>query len=219
MSEPVFTAALQAGRDHSVDDAGASGSSRKADLLIVGEMGIGNTTSAAALICALTGANPADVIGRGTGVDDQGLERKRKVVEQALSVHSLGGHSNTEQNPLEVLRRLGGLEITAMVAAYIYAAQRGIPSLVDGYIASAAALVACRINPGLRDWLLFSHQSAEAGHGRVLDVLQAKALLNAGLRLGEGSGAALAVPVLQLALALHNEMATFAEAGVSDQDC
>ena len=202
MSEQLFEKALQAGRDFS---------STEADLFIAGEMGIGNTTSAAALICAYTNAEPDQVVGRGTGVDDQTLAHKCEVMAQALEQHEVA-----LENPTEVLRCLGGLEIAAMAAAYISSAQRGIPSLVDGFIATAAALAACRINRGVRDWLLFSHQSAEHGHRSALAAMEAKPLLDAGMRLGEGSGAALAVPLVKMALALHNEMATFAEAGVSE---
>jgi nicotinate-nucleotide--dimethylbenzimidazole phosphoribosyltransferase len=116
-----------------------------------------------------------------------------------------------------VLRRLGGFEIAALTGAFTGCAQRGIPVLVDGYIASAAALVAVRINPGVADWLLFAHHSAEPGHTLLMQALKAEPLLNLGMRLGEGSGAAVAVPLIRMACALHNGMATFAEAGVSEK--
>jgi nicotinate-nucleotide--dimethylbenzimidazole phosphoribosyltransferase len=134
------------------------------------------------------------------------------VIERALALHGafLG-------DPLEVLRRLGGFEIAALAGAYLAAAQEGVAVLVDGFICSVAALLAVRLNPGCRDWLLFAHRGAEPGHRRVLDALAAQPLLDLGLRLGEGSGAALAVPLLRLACALHNQMATFAEAAVSDR--
>lgn len=202
MPEDILARALQAGRDYAPEEA---------DLFAGGEMGIGNTTSAAALICALTGASPDSVVGRGTGIDDETLRLKKKVVEKGLALHA-----GFQDQPLELLRRLGGMEIAALVGAYLACAQRGIPSIVDGFIAAAAALVACRINPGVRGWLLFSHNSAEQGHGIAIRALQATPILNAGLRLGEGSGAALTVPLLQMALALHGRMATFADAGVSD---
>lgn len=202
MSEALYTAAVQAGRDYCPASA---------DLFIAGDMGIGNTTAAAALICAYTGIAPEQIVGRGTGIDDQALFHKCEIVARALRHHSA-----VLSDATEVLRCLGGLEIAAMAAAYVCCAQRGIPSLIDGFIATAAALAACRINPGVRDWLLFSHQSAELGHRLALQALEASPILNAGLRLGEGSGAALAVPVVQMALVLHNEMATFAEAGVSE---
>jgi len=200
-SEPLVLQAL---------DCGAQYAPQSADLFIGGEMGIGNTTSAAALASALLGLPPASTVGRGTGVDDAGLALKRDVVQRALDLHRVDG-----ANALELLRCVGGLEIAALCGAYIACAQRGIPSLVDGYICSAAALVACRLNPGVREWLLFAHRSAEPGHRHVLDALSALPLLDLGMRLGEGSGAAVALPLLQSACRLHNEMATFAEAGVS----
>ncbi|MCL4124244.1 UNVERIFIED_CONTAM: hypothetical protein GTU68_014704 [Idotea baltica] len=188
-----------------------------ADLFVGGEMGIGNTTSAAALTSAFLGLSSEVSVGRGTGIDDDALELKREVVSRAVNLHKQScDHSLS--SPLDILQCLGGLEIAALTGAYISAAQQGIPSVVDGYICTTAALVACRLNPGVRDWLLFSHCSAEPGHRYLLEALSAKPLLDLGLRLGEGSGAALVIPLLQSACRLHNEMATFAEAGVSEQD-
>ena len=191
-------------------DSGAEHAPHTGNLFIGGEMGIGNTSSAAALTSALLGL-PADAtVGRGTGVDDSGLALKCAAVQRGLDLHVTAGIS-----ALEILRCLGGLEIAALVGAYIASAQRGVPVLVDGYICSAAALVACRLNPGVRQWMLFAHQSAEPGHRHLLRELGAEPLLDLGMRLGEGSGAAVALPLLQAACRLHNEMATFAEAGVS----
>ncbi len=136
--------------------------------------------------------------------------RKRAAVERALALHL--DHCT---GPLETLRRLGGLEIAALAGAYLAAARRGVPALVDGYICTVAALLACRLNPGVRDWLAFAHCSAEPGHRHLLDALRARPLLELGMRLGEGSGAAAAVPLLRAACQLHNRMATFDEAGVS----
>jgi nicotinate-nucleotide--dimethylbenzimidazole phosphoribosyltransferase len=201
MSEPLVRQALESGAQHAPQHA---------DLFIGGEMGIGNTTSAAALTSALLGLPAATTVGRGTGVDDAGLALKCDVVRRALELHRVDA-----ANALELLRCVGGLEIAALCGAYIACAQRGIPSLVDGYICSAAALVACRLNPGVRAWLLFAHRSAEPGHRHLLQALSAEPLLDLGMRLGEGSGAAVALPLLQSACRLHNEMATFAEAGVS----
>ena len=200
--------ALEAGR-RAVDEAG-----RDADLLLLGEMGIGNTTPASALACALA-ALPADgLVGAGTGLDDARIARKQQVIERALALH--GDAIAAAPTPaLEALRRVGGLEIAAMAGAMVAAAQRGVPVLVDGFIVSAAALVAVGLNPGVRDWLLFSHCSAERGHARLLEALDATPLLRLDLRLGEGSGAALALPLLRLACALHNDMATFEEAAVA----
>ncbi len=192
---------------------GAEQVSSDADVLVVGEMGIGNTTAAAALTSALLDLSPDITVGRGTGVDDDALAHKRNVVLRALT-----RHRSEISAPLAALRCLGGLEIAALTGAYISAAQKGIPSVVDGYICTTAALVACRLNPAVRPWLIFSHRSAEPGHHYLLEALAAKPLLDLGLRLGEGSGAALVIPLLQSACRLHSDMATFAEAGVSQQD-
>ncbi|MFC0711096.1 nicotinate-nucleotide--dimethylbenzimidazole phosphoribosyltransferase [Azorhizophilus paspali] len=198
--------ALAAGRD-SVRRAQAAG----AHLYIGGEMGIANTSSASALASALLEQPAAALIGPGTGLDAAGLARKVAVVERALALH--GAHAG---EPLEILRRLGGFEIAALAGAYLACAQEGLPALVDGFICSVAALLAVRLNPACRDWLLFAHRGAEPGHRGVLEALAAEPLLDLGLRLGEGSGAALAVPLLQSACRLHGEMATFAEAAVAD---
>jgi nicotinate-nucleotide--dimethylbenzimidazole phosphoribosyltransferase len=184
------------------------------DLLILGEMGIGNTTAAAAIVCALTGDDPLGIAGAGTGLDDAGRRHKAEVIASALKRHGLRG----EPRPVEdVLCTVGGLEIAALTGAIIAAAQMRVPVLIDGFIVSAAALAAVRINPSCRPWLIFSHCSAERGHRIVLDALSAKPLLDLELRLGEGSGAALALPLVRLACALHNGMATFAEAAVSQR--
>jgi nicotinate-nucleotide--dimethylbenzimidazole phosphoribosyltransferase len=183
-----------------------------ADLLLFGEMGIGNTTSAAAIICALTGRAAEEIAGAGTGLDAAGRLHKAQVIAGALARHGLTGDSNA---PEAVLLAVGGLEIAALTGAILAAAQAGIPVLIDGFIVSAAALAALRINPSCRPWLIFSHRSAEAGHRAVLDAMDAEPLLDLNLRLGEGSGAAVALPLIRLACALHNGMATFAEAALS----
>lgn len=180
------------------------------DLFIGGEMGIGNTSSASAIYAALLNLSPDQVVGRGTGIDNDGLNRKKTAVSKALELHK-----SILSDPYQVLRCLGGLEIAGLVGSYISCAQKGIPVLVDGFICTAAAIVATRLNPGVRDWLLFSHESAEPAHAKALEYLGAKPLLKLGLRLGEGSGAALAVPLLKSALALHNGMATFEQAQVN----
>ncbi|MEO0443908.1 MAG: nicotinate-nucleotide--dimethylbenzimidazole phosphoribosyltransferase [Pseudomonadota bacterium] len=203
MSEQQLTQCFSAARDH-VSGLGAR------DLFIGGEMGIGNTSSASALYAALLSLPAADVVGRGSGIDDAGLKRKIQVINTALALHKA-----SLNDPYQVLRALGGLEIAALVASYIACAQRGIPVLVDGFICTAAALLAVKLNAGVRHWLLFSHQSAEAAHSRALAALEAQPLLDLGMRLGEGSGAAVAVPLIQSALSLHNRMASFAQAGVS----
>jgi nicotinate-nucleotide--dimethylbenzimidazole phosphoribosyltransferase len=182
------------------------------DLVILGEMGIGNTTSAAAIACALTGQRPEIVAGGGTGLDEVGRERKVSVIRQALAFHDLERPGAKVE---DVLSTVGGLEIAALVGAIIASAQNGVPVLIDGFIVSVAALAAARINPSCRPWLIFSHRSAERGHQLVLEELKAQPILDLGLRLGEASGAALALPILRLACALHNGMATFAEASIS----
>lgn len=204
MSAEACERAMQAGRD-SVLRAQQQGS----ELFIGGEMGIGNTTTAAALACALLGCAPQELAGPGTGLDAAGMAHKCAVIERALALHA-GPHDTYGW-----MQRVGGFELAALTGAYITCAQRGLVALVDGYICSVAALCAVRLNPDCRDWLLFAHRSAEPGHLAVLAALAAQPLLDLGLRLGEGSGAALAVPLLRLACALHDGMATFDEAAVA----
>ncbi|NVK44139.1 MAG: nicotinate-nucleotide--dimethylbenzimidazole phosphoribosyltransferase [Oceanospirillaceae bacterium] len=180
------------------------------DLFIAGEMGIGNTSAATALAALLLDLPPAQLLGAGTGVDAAGLARKQALIERALA-----RHRTASNDTLELLRRLGGFEVAAMTGACLRAGQLGVPVLVDGFIVTAAALVAVRLQPALRDWLFFSHRSAEPGHRLLLEALDARPLLALDMRLGEGSGAALAWPLLQSACRLHGEMATFDEAGVS----
>lgn len=182
------------------------------DLLCLGEMGIGNTTSAAAIYAALYGGPAADWVGRGTGVDDAGHARKVSVVKQALACHQ--GHL---KDPLEVLRRLGGREIAAMAGAILAARMERIPVILDGYVATAAAAVLHAIDPDSIAHCLAGHCSAEGAHARVLEKLGLAPLLDLGMRLGEGSGAALAAGIVKAALACHNGMATFAEAAVPDR--
>ncbi len=205
MTDAQLDAALDAGLA-SVRHAVAAG----AEIYIGGDMGIGNTTVASALACALLDERPECLAGAGTGLDADGIARKAAVIAQALQVHALA------TSPRERLRRLGGFEIAALSGAYVAAAQHGVPVLVDGFISSVAALAATALHPGVRPWLIFGHRSHEQGHARVLAALDAEPLLDLGLRLGEASGAALAVPLLRLACALHGSMATFAEAGVSE---
>jgi len=205
MAEEQLEIALAAGRDAAQRARGAG-----AQLFIGGEMGIGNTTSATAITCALLDLAPDAVVGPGTGLERAGIAHKAEVVRAALERHRA-----ELDTPLAVLRRLGGFEIAALTGAYAACAQHGIPVMVDGFIAGAAALVAARLCPGAAGWFFHSHVSAEPGHAYVLRALGAKPLLDLGMRLGEGSGAAVAVPLLRLACALHNEMATFGEAGVS----
>jgi nicotinate-nucleotide--dimethylbenzimidazole phosphoribosyltransferase len=178
-------------------------------LVGIGEMGIGNTTSASALAAALLPADPRAVCGRGTGLDDAGLERKVDAVRRALAM-------NPARRPLEVLAGLGGFEIAQLVGVILQCADERVPVLLDGFITGAAALVAARIDPRSVDAMIASHRSPEPGHALVLEALGLRPLLDLGLRLGEGTGAALAVPIVRSALALLNEMASFDEAGVTD---
>jgi nicotinate-nucleotide--dimethylbenzimidazole phosphoribosyltransferase len=214
MTEAQLAQALQAGRD-SVLRAREHG----AQIFIGGEMGIANTTSASAIACALLQESPQLLAGPGTGLDSKGVAHKAAVIQRALDLHgflpSPSGRGVGGEGALDVLRHVGGFEIAALAGAYLAAAQNGVPVLVDGFISTVAALTTVRIQPGARNWMLFAHTSAEPGHQRVLDALDAQPLLQLGMRLGEGSGAATAVPLLRLACALHNGMATFAEAQVS----
>ncbi len=179
-----------------------------ADLLVTGEMGIGNTTSAAALANALFGGTAADWTGRGTGVDDAGLARKTDVVARGVALHGT-------TDPLEALRCLGGREIAAMAGAIAAARHHSVPVILDGFICSSAAAVLHRAVDGALDHAVAGHLSAEGAHQRLLDALGKEPLLSLGLRLGEGSGAALAIGVLKGAVACHSGMLTFAEAGVA----
>ncbi len=179
------------------------------DLFMAGEMGIGNTSAASCLAALLLQQDVVALTGPGTGVQGDALSHKQQVL--AASVARAQPLVNT---PMQALEQVGGLELAAMCGAYIRAAQLGIPVLVDGFIATASALLAVQLNPGVRDWMLFGHRSAEPGHAALLQALQAEPLIQLGMRLGEGSGAAVAYGVVQQALALHNGMATFAEAGI-----
>jgi nicotinate-nucleotide--dimethylbenzimidazole phosphoribosyltransferase len=176
-----------------------------ADLLVIGEMGIGNTTAAAAVTAALLGGDPADWVGRGTGVDDDGLSRKRDAVTTA--VERIAGITD----PLEVLREVGGAELVAMAAAIVAARQRHLPVLLDGYVVTAAALPLAVAAPGALDHCQVGHCSAEPGHRRLVEHLGKQPLLDLGMRLGEGSGAMAAVPLVAMGCAGITEVPTFGE--------
>ncbi len=181
-----------------------------ADLFMTGEMGIGNTTPAAAVCAALFGGTADAWVGRGTGVDDAGLQRKIDVVDAGLALHK-----DQAEDPLDCLRRLGGRELVAMAASILRARHESIPVLMDGFICTAAAAVLEQQQKGALDHVQAAHLSAEGAHRKVLDALGKDPILSLGLRLGEGSGAALAVGTLKGAIACHSGMATFAEAGVA----
>lgn len=206
MSEEQLSRAIHVGRQ-TVERAKLN----DCQLFIGGEMGIGNTTSATAIACALLKISPELLAGPGTGLNSEGIKHKAHIISQALAKHN-----DKMITPLDILRRLGGFEIAALVGAYITSAQIGIPAVVDGYITTVAALLACEISPDTKHWLIFSHASAEPGHKTLLSSLHVEAVLNLGMRLGEGSGAATCVPLLQIACQLHNQMASFAEANVSE---
>jgi nicotinate-nucleotide--dimethylbenzimidazole phosphoribosyltransferase len=184
------------------------------DLLILGEMGIGNTTTSAAIAASLLGVSAEEMAGSGTGVDAAGRARKARAIDAALARHGLTGPGVSAER---ILCAVGGLEIAAICGAIIAAAQRRIPILTDGFIVSVAALAAMRLNRSCHSFLLPSHQSAEQGHRLVLRALNIDPLVSLDLRLGEGSGAAIALPLVRLACALHNGMATFAQANVPDR--
>ncbi len=194
--------------ERAVERAGTS------DLLVLGEMGIGNTTAASAIASSLLDRSPAELVGPGAGLDAAGLAHKLRIVDAALALHG-AEISDADSPALETMRRVGGLEIAALTGAIVAAARRGTPVVVDGFIVSVAALVATRLVPTCRPWLVFGTRSAEPGHDTVLDAMSAEPLLDLGLRLGEASGAALALPLLRAACELHSSMATFEEAAIS----
>lgn len=202
MSEADCVAALKTGWE-AVDEI--------ADLLVTGEMGIGNTTSAAAIACALFGGDARDWTGRGTGVDEAGLALKTRVVAEGCTQHS-------GAKGVDVLRCLGGRELAAMAGAIAAARALRIPVVLDGFICTAAAAVLFKLSPGALDHCVAGHVSEEGAHGKLLEAIGQAPILSLGMRLGEGSGAALAISVLKAAVACHSGMATFAEAGVSDAE-
>ncbi|WP_019384406.1 nicotinate-nucleotide--dimethylbenzimidazole phosphoribosyltransferase [Acinetobacter venetianus] len=206
MTEQECIEAMRLGKE-SVDLARA----KAADIFIAGEMGIGNTCSASALASLLLNESAEQLTGVGTGINHQQLAHKVSVINQAVTLHA----AHVADDALKILAAVGGLEIAAMTGAYLRCAQIGMPIVVDGFISSVAALCAVRIQPQTRAWMLFGHQSAEYGHQRILKELDAQPILKMNLRLGEGSGAGSALSMIQLACALHNQMATFAEAAVS----
>ena len=200
LSPERFTHCVDAGRA-AVDAAIGAGT----DLLVIGEMGIGNTTAAAAVAAALAGGDPAVWVGRGTGVDDDGLERKCRAVADAVQRIAAVHH------PLEVLREVGGAELVAAAAAIVAARLRRVPVVLDGYVITAAAFALHRAQPGALDHCIAGHCSAEPGHRRLLDHIGLTPLLDLGMRLGEGSGAMAAVPLIRMSCAGVSEVPTFAE--------
>ena len=207
MTLEQLTQSLAAGKA-AVDRAAANG----ATLFIGGDMGIANTTAATALASWATGQSVTSLVGPGTGLDAQGVTHKGQVIETALAKHA-----DAMTSPVEALRHVGGLEIAALVGAYIRSAQVGMAILVDGFITTSAAILASKIQPEITDWMFFAHASAESGHQAMMASVGADTILDLGMRLGEGSGAGVALSILKSACVTHNEMATFAEASVSEK--
>jgi nicotinate-nucleotide--dimethylbenzimidazole phosphoribosyltransferase len=182
------------------------------DILATGDMGIANTTASAAIAAALGGLSPSEIIGRGTGVDDAGLKRKQLAIERALQVN----HPNPEDG-LDVLAKLGGFEIGGLVGAILAAAANRRPVVIDGYISTAAAMIATTLAPHVKPYLIAAHVSRERGHAQMLAWLGLQPLLDLQMRLGEGTGAVLAINIVEAACRVLVEMATFGEAGVSEK--
>jgi nicotinate-nucleotide--dimethylbenzimidazole phosphoribosyltransferase len=208
MTREAAERALAVGAERAAADVAAG-----ATLLVAGDMGIANTTAAACLVCALTNEPPDEIVGYGTGLDEVGRARKVAVVERALA----RARTRAPLDGVGWLAELGGLEIAAMAGYYVEAARRAVPVVLDGFISAAAALAARAIAPRAVEWMLAAHVSAERGHRAALHELGLEPLVDLGLRLGEGSGAALVLPLLDAAIALHAGMATFADAGVAQR--
>ena len=181
------------------------------NLVAFGEMGIGNTTSASAIMAAIMHLSAAETVGKGTGVSDDVVLKKQNVVEQALKLHG-----DKLADPMQILACLGGFEIVQITGAMLAAAEEQMHILVDGFICTAAAMVAIQINPAVKDYMIFAHCSGEQGHIKMLQWLSVEPLLNLGLRLGEGTGGALALPLIQAAAAFYNDMASFEQASVTN---
>jgi nicotinate-nucleotide--dimethylbenzimidazole phosphoribosyltransferase len=203
LTEPEFLAAVAAGYNAVSADC---------DLICLGEMGIGNTTAAAALAAALFGGRGTRWAGRGTGIDDKGLQRKRAVIDRALDRHAA-----LLNDPIKIAAALGGRELAAILGAALAARRQNIPVLLDGFVCTAAVAPLWKLRSDTLAHALAGHVSAEAGHRMLLDELSLKPLVDLNMRLGEASGAAVALLILRAALACHTGMATFAEAGVSDK--
>jgi nicotinate-nucleotide--dimethylbenzimidazole phosphoribosyltransferase len=209
MSHTELAAALSVGA--SLGDAAAA---EGVALLAVGEMGIGNTTAASAITAALTGSPAADVAGRGAGLSEEAYQRKKAVISAILQFH-FPLDATPAPDALEVLRCVGGLEIAAMAGMMLAVAGHRIAIVVDGFISTAAAAIACALAPGARDYMFAGHRSQEPGHCILLERLALRPILDLNMRLGEGTGAVLAMPIIEAAVRIYTEMATFSSAGVS----
>jgi nicotinate-nucleotide--dimethylbenzimidazole phosphoribosyltransferase len=211
MSDAELAQALEVG-----SGLAAEASKKAQSLLAVGEMGIGNTTAASAITSVLTDKPVALVTGKGTGLDIGAQAHKRRIIGTIVQRNFPTVGTGSAQDPIEVLRCVGGLEIAAMTGLILGAAQSGIPVVADGFISTAAAAIAFAIEPRVRGYLFAGHQSEEPGHRVLLDYIGLKPILSLNMRLGEGTGAVLAMPIIESAMCLYNEMATFASAGVSE---
>ncbi len=211
MSDADLAQALEVGSGLA-EEARAKGQS----LLAVGEMGIGNTTAASAITSVLTNKSVGFVTGKGTGLDAAALEHKRQIIEAVVEKHFPTAGIDSAPDPIEVLRCVGGLEIAAMTGVILGAARSGIAVVADGFISTAAAAIAFAIEPRVRGYLFAGHRSEEPGHQVLLEYIGLKPILSLNMRLGEGTGAVLAMPIIESAMSLYNDMATFASAGVSE---
>lgn len=210
MTEAELNAALQVGFD-----LAAEASAHGRTLIALGEMGIGNTSAATAITAALTGQPVSALTGRGTGLDQERCLLKSQIIDKALRLY-FGDFANTKPDALEILRRVGGLEIAAIAGMVLGAAAHRIAVVIDGFICSAGAAVACAIAPNARNAILAGHLSQEPGHRVLLEHMSVKPLLQLDMRLGEGTGAVLTLPLIEAAVHIYNEMATFGSAGVSE---
>ncbi len=184
-----------------------------ADIVGLGDMGIGNTTPSSAIVATITGREVKEVTGRGTGIDDSSYEKKVSVIEKSLEVNK-----PDPEDPIDVLAKVGGLEIGGLVGVVLGAAKNRVPVVVDGFISGAAALIAAELAPQAKDYMIAAHQSVEAGHKILLEHIGLRPILDLNLRLGEGTGAALGISITEASLKVLNEMATFADAGVSESE-
>lgn len=181
------------------------------DLIAFGEMGIGNTSSASAIMSAIMNISAVESVGTGTGIDHPTVIKKQQLIQQALDRHQI-----EQDNPMDILATYGGFEIVQICGAMLAAAERKMPIVVDGFICTAAAMIAKLLQPNVQDYLIFAHCSGEQGHDKMLQWFEVTPLLNLGLRLGEGTGAALCLPIIQSALAFYNDMASFSQANVEN---
>ncbi len=208
MTEEELAKALNAGIELAENAATLQGG---VDIIGTGDMGIANTTPSTALFCALLGFSPEEITGPGTGLDQNGVNRKAQVIAKALDKHS------PFDSPFDALMKVGGFEIAGLTGLILGAAKRRVPVVVDGFISTAAAVVAIKAQPNVREKLFFAHTSQERGHAAVIEKLGVKPIVDLGMRLGEGTGAAIAIPIIEAAVKIYNEMATFESAGVSEE--